>query len=56
MSKYYQNYIDEFTIALKKKASVKRNTNVLQHLAGYLKKNINSEDKSVPLAVEKAIP
>ncbi len=40
-----KQYINEFMEALKFKASIKKNTNVLQHLAGYLKKLNNKADR-----------
>lgn len=41
----FNEYINEFMASLRIKATVKKNTNVLQHLAGYLKKNITKEDR-----------
>lgn len=38
-------YLNEFTQALKTKANIKKHTNVLQHIAGYLKKEIDADDK-----------
>jgi uncharacterized protein YbgA (DUF1722 family)/uncharacterized protein YbbK (DUF523 family) len=38
-------FISTFMLALKKPATRKSNTNVLQHIRGYLKRDLDSEDK-----------
>ena len=44
-----ENVLDAYEnllfLALKRKATRKRHTNVLQHIAGYFRKTINSEDR-----------
>jgi len=42
----YENYQDNLLEALKLKATVKKNVNVLQHIMGYFKKVISSDEKS----------
>jgi uncharacterized protein YbgA (DUF1722 family) len=39
------DYIAQFMLAMKKKATVKKHINVLHHVMGYLKKSISSSDK-----------
>jgi len=41
-----EEYITGFMAAMAQRATRKRHTNVLQHLAGYLKKKIDSADKA----------
>jgi len=38
-------YISEFTQALKHRATVRRHTNVLQHLLGYLRRDLDGDDR-----------
>ncbi len=40
-----QNYIENLMAVLKKQSNRKRHTNVLQHIMGYLSKDIDSHDK-----------
>jgi uncharacterized protein YbgA (DUF1722 family)/uncharacterized protein YbbK (DUF523 family) len=40
-----EQYIDELMTALKRPVNKKGHTNVLQHIMGYLKRNIDSDDK-----------
>jgi len=47
----YQNYFENFLPALKKIATVKKNTNVLHHIMGYFKKNLNKDEKEELLDV-----
>ena len=49
-----QLYIDGFMAALKHRATRKRHTNVLMHIMGYLKKNLDSDDKAELLEVIEA--
>lgn len=44
-------YINGFMSALKHHATIKRHTNVLQHLMGYLKKQLDSADKTELLEI-----
>ncbi len=48
--KVAEDYLAELMSALRWKATRKKHTNVLQHLLGYLKKTLASEDKSSLLA------
>jgi len=41
----YKDYFSRFITALSKIATVKRNTNVLQHIMGYFKRDLNSDEK-----------
>jgi uncharacterized protein YbgA (DUF1722 family)/uncharacterized protein YbbK (DUF523 family) len=41
----YARYVDMLMEALKLKATIKKNTNVLQHLAGYFKKQLSTDEK-----------
>ncbi|MGB0721030.1 MAG: YbgA family protein, partial [Gammaproteobacteria bacterium] len=41
-----ERYISALMTALKKKASRKRHTNVLMHLMGFLKQNLDADDKA----------
>ena len=45
LSKVYQEYEELLMEALKLKATVKKNANVLQHLMGYFKKDLSSYEK-----------
>lgn len=45
-----ENYEEELMTALKRRVSRKRHVNVLQHIMGYLKKSIDSDDKGEMLA------
>lgn len=47
----YEHYGDDFMQTLCFKASIKKHTNVLQHLSGYLKKEAGREDKQEILDV-----
>ena len=46
-----ETYISGFMAALKHHATAKRHTNVLHHLAGYLKKQLDSADKAELLEI-----
>lgn len=41
----YDTYFKRFLLALEKPATVKQNTNVLEHLMGYFKKYLSSDEK-----------
>ena len=41
-----QRYIEELMLTLKRRVSRKRHSNVLQHMMGYLKRSIDSDDKA----------
>ena len=41
-----REYIEELMHTLKRRVSRKRHSNVLQHMMGYLKRSIDSEDKA----------
>lgn len=43
--KVFSEYIDLLTDAMKLIATIKKNTNVLQHIAGYFKKNLSHDEK-----------
>jgi uncharacterized protein YbgA (DUF1722 family)/uncharacterized protein YbbK (DUF523 family) len=45
LSSIADDYIEELMHALKRRVSRKRHANVLQHIMGYLKKRISSDDK-----------
>ena len=49
-----ENYIADFMTALKHRATRKRHTNVLMHIMGYLKKNLDREDKAELLELIEA--
>ncbi|GAH00071.1 unnamed protein product [marine sediment metagenome] len=42
---FSKEYITELMLAFKKVATRRRQTNVLQHCMGYLKRNLNGHDK-----------
>jgi uncharacterized protein YbgA (DUF1722 family) len=44
-------YMEELMMALQRPASRRQHVNVLQHLLGYLKRNLDSEDKAEMLEV-----
>ncbi len=41
----YENYFSEFITAMKNIATVQKNTNVLDHIMGYFKKGLSSDEK-----------
>jgi uncharacterized protein YbgA (DUF1722 family)/uncharacterized protein YbbK (DUF523 family) len=45
LSELYQEYEELLMEALKLKGTVKKNTNVLQHMMGYFKKDLSSDEK-----------
>ncbi len=47
LSELYQEYEELLMEALKLKATVKKNTNVLQHMVGYFKKQLSSHGRKV---------
>jgi uncharacterized protein YbgA (DUF1722 family)/uncharacterized protein YbbK (DUF523 family) len=51
IKKLYETYETLLMEALKLKATVKKNTNVLQHLMGYFKKRISSDEKQELLEI-----
>jgi uncharacterized protein YbgA (DUF1722 family)/uncharacterized protein YbbK (DUF523 family) len=51
LASLYEAYFDTFMEALKRRATTKKNTNVLQHIMGYFKKRLSSDEKQELLAV-----
>ena len=46
LEELYNLYLDSMLPALQRIATVKKNTNVLLHIMGYFKKNLESEEKA----------
>jgi len=46
LREYAEAYVQQFMAALQRRATVKRHANVLHHIAGYLKKKLDREDKA----------
>ncbi len=47
MDELFANYEYNFKVAISKKSSIKRNRNVLEHMSGFFKNELNSEEKEV---------
>jgi uncharacterized protein YbgA (DUF1722 family)/uncharacterized protein YbbK (DUF523 family) len=47
----YDSYFDQFITAMQKIATVKKNTNVLQHVMGYFKKDLAADEKAELLEI-----
>jgi uncharacterized protein YbgA (DUF1722 family)/uncharacterized protein YbbK (DUF523 family) len=53
LDQLYRDYEDLLMEALRLKATVKKNTNVLQHMMGYFKKHLSSDEKQEILEIIK---
>ena len=51
ITKLYREYEGFFMEALKRKTTVKKNSNVLQHMMGYFKKHLSSDEKQEILEI-----
>lgn len=54
INKTYNKYFENFITALSKRATVRKNTNVLQHIMGYFKKEMSGDEKAELAAIIKS--